>query len=88
MEPENQPRTPTSRADLHAATPKTDTITLSRSACIEENTTWDLVRYELCIVFRIESDVLPPTSRDTEKVREHLGIEKWHVFGGSWVGAL
>ena len=21
-----------------------------------------------------------------EKLREHLGIEKWHVFGGSWVG--
>lgn len=39
------------------------------SACIEENTTWDLVR-------------------DVEKVREHLGIEKWHVFGGSWGSTL
>lgn len=39
------------------------------SACIEENTTWDLVR-------------------DTEKIREHLGIEKWHVFGGSWGSTL
>ena len=37
-----------------------------RSASLEENTTWDLVK-------------------DTEKVREHLRIEKWHVFGGSWV---
>lgn len=39
------------------------------SACIEENTTWDLVR-------------------DIEKIREHLGIEKWHVFGGSWGSSL
>jgi pimeloyl-ACP methyl ester carboxylesterase len=23
--------------------------------------------------------------KDTEKLREHLKIEKWHVFGGSWV---
>jgi pimeloyl-ACP methyl ester carboxylesterase len=37
-----------------------------RSACLEENTTWDLVK-------------------DIEKLREKLGIEKWHVFGGSWV---
>lgn len=39
-------------------------------ACLEENTTWDLVD-------------------DVEKVREHLGIEKWHtVFGGSWGSTL
>ncbi|KAF7327686.1 Proline iminopeptidase [Mycena kentingensis (nom. inval.)] len=38
-------------------------------ACIEENTTWDLVK-------------------DIEKLREHLGIEKWHVFGGSWGSTL
>ena len=25
---------------------------------------------------------------DTEKVREHLGIEKWQVFGGSWGSTL
>src|ERR1700761_766368 len=31
------------------------------SACLEENTTWDLVK-------------------DIERLREHLGIEKWHVF--------
>jgi len=36
------------------------------SACLEENTTWDLVK-------------------DLETLRETLGIEKWHVFGGSWV---
>ena len=41
----------------------------SRSACLDENTTWDLVR-------------------DMEKLREKLGIEKWHVFGGSWVRFL
>ena len=23
--------------------------------------------------------------KDIEKLREHLGVEKWHVFGGSWV---
>lgn len=22
---------------------------------------------------------------DIERLREKLGIEKWHVFGGSWV---
>ena len=37
-----------------------------RSACLEENTTWDLVK-------------------DIERLREHLKVEKWHVFGGSWV---
>ena len=37
-----------------------------RTACLEENTTWDLVK-------------------DMEKLREHLGVDKWHVFGGSWV---
>lgn len=37
-----------------------------RPACLEENTTWDLVK-------------------DIEKLREELKIDKWHVFGGSWV---
>lgn len=37
----------------------------ARSACLEENTTWDLVK-------------------DMEKLRGHLKIDKWHVFGGSW----
>ncbi|KAG5636162.1 hypothetical protein H0H81_008943 [Sphagnurus paluster] len=40
-----------------------------RSACLEENTTWDLVK-------------------DTEKIRELLKIDKWHVFGGSWGSTL
>jgi pimeloyl-ACP methyl ester carboxylesterase len=39
---------------------------LCRIACLEENTTWDLVK-------------------DVERLREHLKVEKWHVFGGSWV---
>jgi len=39
------------------------------SACLEENTTWDLVK-------------------DTEKLREELKIDKWHVFGGSWGSTL
>jgi proline iminopeptidase len=38
-------------------------------ACLEANTTWDLVD-------------------DTEKIREHLGIAKWQVFGGSWGSTL
>jgi pimeloyl-ACP methyl ester carboxylesterase len=36
------------------------------SACLEENTTWDLVK-------------------DIERIREKLKVDKWHVFGGSWV---
>jgi proline iminopeptidase len=38
-------------------------------ACLEENTTWDLVA-------------------DIERLREHLGIERWVVFGGSWGSTL
>ncbi|KAL6076180.1 Proline iminopeptidase, variant 2 [Balamuthia mandrillaris] len=38
-------------------------------ACLEENTTWDLVS-------------------DMEKLREHLGIDTWLLFGGSWVRYL
>lgn len=38
-------------------------------ACLEENTTWDLVG-------------------DIEKIREHLNIQKWIVFGGSWGSTL
>jgi proline iminopeptidase len=38
-------------------------------ACIEQNTTWDLVD-------------------DIERVREHLRIERWQVFGGSWGSTL
>nr|GMC85522.1 proline iminopeptidase [Ipomoea batatas] len=38
-------------------------------ACLEENTTWDLVA-------------------DIEKLREHLEIPEWQVFGGSWGSTL
>jgi proline iminopeptidase len=38
-------------------------------ACLEENTTWDLVY-------------------DLERLREHLGIDRWQVFGGSWGSTL
>jgi len=38
-------------------------------ACLEENTTWDLVA-------------------DVERIREHLKIDKWVVFGGSWGSTL
>ncbi|XP_017971953.1 PREDICTED: proline iminopeptidase isoform X2 [Theobroma cacao] len=38
-------------------------------ACLEENTTWDLID-------------------DIEKLREHLEISEWQVFGGSWGSTL
>src|SRR5258708_11774121 len=38
-------------------------------ACLEQNTTWDLVS-------------------DIECLREHLGIARWLVFGGSWGSTL
>ncbi|CAF1026678.1 unnamed protein product [Adineta steineri] len=38
-------------------------------ACLEENTTWDLVE-------------------DLEKLRKHVNVDKWIVFGGSWGSAL
>jgi proline iminopeptidase len=38
-------------------------------ACLEENTTWDLVA-------------------DIERIRAHLGIDRWLVFGGSWGSTL
>ncbi|MCJ1312088.1 hypothetical protein MMC25_005762 [Agyrium rufum] len=38
-------------------------------ACLEENTTWDLVS-------------------DIEALRQHLQVQKWIVFGGSWGSAL
>jgi proline iminopeptidase len=38
-------------------------------ACIERNTTWDLVE-------------------DVERLRAHLEVERWQVFGGSWGAAL
>ena len=38
-------------------------------ACLEENTTWDLVA-------------------DIERLRDHLGIDSWQVFGGSWGSTL
>jgi proline iminopeptidase len=38
-------------------------------ACLEENTTWDLVA-------------------DIEKIRSHLQVARWQVFGGSWGSTL
>ncbi|NTT88172.1 prolyl aminopeptidase [Tabrizicola fusiformis] len=38
-------------------------------ACLEENTTWDLVA-------------------DIERLRSHLGIDRWQVVGGSWGSTL
>lgn len=36
----------------------------------------------------IEENTTPHLIEDIEKIREHLGIEKWHVFGGSWGSTL
>ena len=38
-------------------------------ACLEQNTTWDLVA-------------------DMERIRAHLGIYSWQLFGGSWGSTL
>lgn len=38
-------------------------------ACLEANTTWDLVA-------------------DIERLRDHFGIDRWQVFGGSWGSTL
>jgi proline iminopeptidase len=38
-------------------------------ACLENNTTWDLVA-------------------DIERLREHLSVDQWLVFGGSWGSTL
>ncbi|KAL2928608.1 Proline iminopeptidase [Bienertia sinuspersici] len=38
-------------------------------ACLEENTTWDLIA-------------------DIEKLRQHLEVPEWQVFGGSWGSTL
>src|SRR5690606_40255027 len=38
-------------------------------ACLEENTTWDLVS-------------------DLEQLREHLKVDRWQLFGGSWGSTL
>jgi len=50
----------------------------------------------LCIKYRLRVNPYPSLGSleenttwdlvgDVERLREHLGIEKWHVFGGSWV---
>lgn len=68
------------RANLHRSSNNPHTVihtyetsqlteSFCRSACLEENTTWDLVK-------------------DIETLRKHLSIEKWHVFGGSWVSTF
>ncbi|GAA5898837.1 uncharacterized protein JCM6883_003441 [Sporobolomyces salmoneus] len=36
----------------------------------------------------LEDNTTPHLIEDMEKIRQHLGIEKWHVFGGSWGSTL
>lgn len=36
----------------------------------------------------IEHNTLPELVDDIEKIRGHLNIEKWHLFGGSWGSTL
>ena len=40
--------------------PQANHLPLPRSACLEENTTWDLVKYDLSAILAIEFDVLNP----------------------------
>jgi proline iminopeptidase len=36
----------------------------------------------------LENNTTPDLVRDIERLREHLGIERWLVFGGSWGSTL
>ena len=36
----------------------------------------------------LEENTTYDSIRDFEKIRKHLGIEKWQVFGGSWGSTL
>ena len=36
----------------------------------------------------IENNTLPLLVQDIETLRQHLNIERWHVFGGSWGSTL
>ena len=36
----------------------------------------------------IENNTLPHLLSDLEKLRDHLNIDRWHVFGGSWGSTL
>lgn len=38
-----------------------------------------------CRAASLEDNTTWDLVKDIEKLREHLKIEKWHVFGGSWV---
>ena len=42
---------------------------------------WDITRTS-----SLEDNTTWDLVKDIEKLREHLQIDKWHVFGGSWVG--
>ena len=37
---------------------------------------------------RLEANSLQHTIADMERLREHLGIDRWQVFGGSWGSTL
>ncbi|MCI5060480.1 MAG: prolyl aminopeptidase [Alphaproteobacteria bacterium] len=36
----------------------------------------------------LENNTTQALIEDIEKIRNHLGIEKWHIFGGSWGSTL
>ena len=37
---------------------------------------------------RLRNNSTPELLQDIERIREHLGIDKWLVFGGSWGATL
>ena len=49
---------------------------------------WPSVRDDFRNMAHYSSISLAQMSADFERVREHLGIERWLVFGGSWGSAL
>jgi hypothetical protein len=73
VDPENQPRTSLPGTHLRNVAPKTNRIALPRNACLEENTTWDLVKYvkhNICDQVQLVKPPAPGTSKRSENISE------------------
>ena len=51
-----------------------------RAGDTRENTTWDSGE----LVYHANPSKMLTTVADIERLREHVGVDKWMVFGGSW----